>query len=145
MGNINIQKVKKQIEINISIMIISVMVIYIGLICQLGLQNISWKDGLNAELVFVMISSLGSVVGWRIVEGIRNAFGYNLALVIFSGAFCLEYGMALVVKNSEAVKMFIFYSIIPFLFFYVFEQSRLLRSAAKREPQKKSNLLKYGR
>lgn len=107
MGNINIQKVKKQIEINISIMIVSVIVIYIGLLFQPGLENISWKDGLNAELIFVMISSLGSVVGWRIVEGIRAAFGCNLFLIIVGGLSCLVYGAALVKNNSGSVKMVI--------------------------------------
>lgn len=144
MGNVNIQKVMKQIIINISIMVSSVIVIYIGLFFQPGLKNISWKDGLNAELIFVMISSLGSVVGWRIVEGIRTAFTCNLLLIVVGGLSCLVYGVALV-NNNENVKMVILGFVLVLFGLYIIEQIRLLKFAAQKEPQKKSNHLKYKR
>lgn len=139
----NIQKVRKQIAINICIMSVSILVIYIGLCIEHGFYNLNWKDGLNAELIFVMISSLGSVVGWRIVEGIKKSFGYNLLLIMIGGAFCIEYGAALVV-NNEALKFIILISCILLLFFYISEQLALIFNAAKSEPKKKSNSLKYG-
>ena len=139
----NIRKVVKQIEINVTIFIMSVLVIYGGQILQHGM-DIRWKDGLNAELVFVMISSLGSVVGWRIVEGIKQRFEYNLLLFVISGMFCVEYGIDLVANNSEALRMWIFFSSVPFFTFYIFEQVKLLRHAIKSESKKKTNSLRYG-
>lgn len=139
----NFSKIRKQIEINGCIFIISVFVIYLGLFIQSGFNHISWKDGLGAELVFVMISSLGSVVGWRIIEGVKRCFEYNVLIILAGGMFCLEYGIALVVNNSEAVKMWIFYSVFLFIILFICEQWALIGNVRKREPKNKSNSLKY--
>lgn len=139
----NREKVWRQFGLNAVITVCSVVIIYIGLLVQYG-WGINWADGLNAELIFVMITSLGAVVGWRIVEGIKLHGVYNLMLIValfFSG---IGYAMALIYRDSEVLKMCILYlGVIPFFFIYLIEQSALLRNAKQIDLRKKSDSLKY--
>lgn len=138
----NINKVVKQILINISIMVISILVIYVAQSIQKK-SYLSWKDGLNADLLFVMLSSLGTVVGWRVVEQIKCNFGHNLLLIIVGGVFCFEYACALIMNNNEVVKMCVFFSIVPFLYFYITEQVKLIHYASKNKIKGKRDSLRY--
>lgn len=60
------EKVRKQIIINIVLVVASVLVIVLAK-CYNADSFLGWRYWLGSDIVFVMITSLATMVGWRVV------------------------------------------------------------------------------
>lgn len=79
------EKVQKQIVVNVLIIVISIIVIFIAQTVASGKIS-PWREYLGDDFLLVLITSLGTTVGWRFSENIKGKWGYNLlvATLLFS-------------------------------------------------------------
>lgn len=118
-------KVRKQIAINFLLVVVSVLVI----ILAKSFTANAWlglKDWLGADIVFVMITSLVTMLGWRYVEKIEGFQIYNIVMAIVLFFYIFEYGYAIADCN-EIVQQFIFISLILFILLYAIEIILVIR------------------
>lgn len=143
----SITKVKRQIAINIIVLMLSVLLIILALYLRNYKTGMSLDmfDGIGAELVFTMAVSLGSVIGWRYVEGIRRKPLYKTLVALTIGGLCFEYGwgIAAAADGDTLNRFLVLGSMFLFVFFFWNEQSALLKKVAEKVPKASKNSLAY--
>ena len=113
------RKIIKQIVVNSILVIVSVAVIFIAkTFANEGL--LEWKEYLGSDIIFVMITSLVTTVGWRFSENIVGHWLYNVMICVILFFFSLEYGMAMI-KWNDVLLYGVCISFVVFLFFYFIE------------------------
>lgn len=113
------EKIRKQIGINVGIIILSIIVMFI---CKsvYGKGFMPYRYYIGTDFIFLMLTSLATTVGWRFVEAIEVHWIYNLfsyGLLIIYG---YEYGMSLL-TNEEVFLQIIEISSAIFLIVYFIE------------------------
>lgn len=89
-----LDKAKKQIGINLVIVVFSVIVIFLSKSIQAGGFLLSIECYLGSDIIFVMITSLTTTVGWRCIEGIHK-WGWNVFVFFFLLVLSLIYGLSI--------------------------------------------------
>lgn len=90
------EKVVKQVVINVMLIILSVGVIVLAKTLSLKEFNIeNWQCYMGPDIMFVIISSLITTIGWRFAEKIEMHWFYNLIIVFIMIGFVTEYGIAI--------------------------------------------------
>lgn len=117
---IPMDKVVKQLVINVVIIFVSVIVIFVAKSFSTG-EIMEWKEYLGADIMFVMITSLVTTVGWRFVESIVVHWGYNVFMSIALFFLVLGYGLAMAQVNNQFVIYYILISMLVFFVLYVIE------------------------
>lgn len=113
------RKIIKQIVVNSILVIVSVAVIFIAkTFANEGL--LEWKEYLGSDIIFVMITSLVTTVGWRFSENIVGHWLYNVMICVILFLFSLEYGMSMI-KWNDVLLYGVCISFVVFLFFYFIE------------------------
>lgn len=118
------KKIRKQITVNFFLVIVSVAVIFImKTVYNDGL--LEWKRYLGTDIIFVMITSLVTTIGWRFAENITGHWVYNLILAVILFLFVMEYGMSIQYCNETLIYI-IAVSIFVFLLLYIIENSIII-------------------
>lgn len=113
------RKIIKQITVNLILVIVSVAVIFMAkTFANEGL--LAWKEYLSSDIIFVMITSLVTTIGWRFSENIVGHWLYNMLICVILFFFSLEYGMSMIKWNNTLVYGVII-SFVVFLVFYFIE------------------------
>ena len=140
-----ITKVKTQIKINTTVLVVSLLLIFIALCVRNHKLNIdlAMLHGLGSEFIFTMTASLGSVMGWRFVEGIRRNRLYLFLLHLTGAGFCVEYGVgvAMLAEGGALDVRLVLVSAVLFVFFFWREQIAILHNAEEKVPKKEENSL----
>lgn len=112
------KKTIKQIFLNVVLIGVSILAIYIGRCVSMG-GSAEFEDCLNSDFVFVLITSLASVIFWRIVEDIKGGFIVN----VIDGGIAVEliglYGVSMV--ESLELSNVIYGSFWAFVVAYILE------------------------
>lgn len=147
----SITKVKRQFAINITVLLVSVLLIILAVCFRNYKTSLSWEmfDGIGVELVFTMAASLGSVIGWRFVEEIKRKTLYKIFLTLTVVVLCLEYGWGIAAAEYGVTlnRFLILGSVFLFVFFFCSEQLAILKKAAENEtknPEKNSLAYREG-
>ncbi len=119
-------KVKKQIQLNVSLIVFSCIVIYIMKSITLG-RMAGLQDCAGADIVFTMITSLATTIIWRIVETIYGHFIYNIIVAFILIFFAIIYGIAISMAENTVVKEFIYISVGLFIIVYMIENIIIVR------------------
>ena len=123
-------KLKKQIVINILIVVISVVVIFFAKSYQAN-GLLDWHKYLGSDIVFVMITALLTMVSWRYVETIKGNGIYNVIVLFIGIIFAIEYGLAIADCNDFLTTciswsllifliMLVIVSFILFIYFFTY-------------------------
>lgn len=124
MNNIKEQmkKVVKQIAVNIFLVLFSVLVIFIANSIKIGRIDFELKAYLGSDIVFVMITSLATMAGWRFSERIVAHWIYDLVFVGVLLLFVFEYGISVAENAANKILIdFIYVSCFVFLAVYAVE------------------------
>ena len=113
------EKIVKQVTINFILVVVSVLVIFFAKTFVEG-KVLGWKAYLGTDVVFVMITSLVTTIGWRFSENIKGHWLYNIIVGLVLFFFSIEYGVAIALSN-DILKYSIAVSLVFFLFFYLIE------------------------
>lgn len=135
------EKIKKQVMVNLILVIVSVIVIFIAKTVAND-KVLVWKEYLGTDIIFVMITSLVTTVGWRFSENIIGHWLYNIIIGIIVFFLTLEYGIAMVKRNSFILNGIII-SMVVFLVFYLVEN--LIIIFYFRRAEKSMDKLTYNR
>lgn len=119
-------KVSKQIQLNVALIFFSCVVIFIARSIALG-EIATLRDCIGADIVFTMITSLATTSAWRIVEKIEGHLLYNVFLLISLAIFSIIYGAAIVTNSNKVVFTFIMIGIVLFVIMYVAENIIIIR------------------
>lgn len=119
-------KVSKQIQLNVALIFFSCVVIFIARSIALG-EIATLRDCIGADIVFTMITSLATTGAWRIVEKIEGNLLYNVFLLISLAIFSIIYGAAIVTNSNKVVFTFIMIGIVLFVIIYVIENIIIIR------------------
>ena len=113
------KKIIKQITINLILVIVSVAVIFLAkTFANEGL--LAWEEYLGSDIIFVMITSLVTTIGWRFSEDIVGHWLYNVIICVILFFFSLEYGMSMI-KWNDVLLYGVIISSVVFLIFYFIE------------------------
>lgn len=123
-------KVSKQIQLNVALIVFSCLVIFIAHSISLG-KIATLQDCVGADIVFTMITSLAATSGWRIVEGIEGSWLYNLFVLFLTAILLVIYGSAIAATNNHAVFIFIVICAGLFVITYCFENIIIVRHFKK--------------
>lgn len=123
---VTMDKVSKQIQLNVALIFFSCVVIFIARSIALG-EIATLRDCIGADIVFTMITSLATTGAWRIVEKIEGNLLYNVFLLISLAIFSIIYGAAIVTNSNEVVFTFIMIGIVLFVIIYVIENIIIIR------------------
>lgn len=99
-------KVSKQIQLNVALIVFSCLVIFIAHSISLG-KIATLQDCVGADIVFTMITSLATTGVWRIVEKIEGSLLYNILVSFLLAIFLVIYGSAIATTDNNAVFIFI--------------------------------------
>ena len=113
------EKIRKQITINCFLVFVSVFVIFISKTLSVG-RILSYREYLGTDIIFVMITSLVTMVGWRFVENIVGHWVYNVIIALVLFFFTLEYGIAVSTTNNVLTTSIVI-SLVVFLLVYIVE------------------------
>lgn len=142
-----IRKVKMQIGINITVLVVSLLLVIVALCVRNHKLNIAlaMSQGLGAELIFTMTASLGSAMGWRFVEGIRRNQVYLFFLFLTCAGFCIEYGFGIaMMADGDGLNMWlVIVSAVLFVFFFLQEQLAILHNAEQKAFKKEVDSLAF--
>ena len=117
-------KLKKQIVINILIVVISVVVIFFAKSYQAN-GLLDWHKYLGSDIVFVMITALLTMVSWRYVETLKGNGIYNVIVLFIGIIFAIEYGLAIADCN-DFLTTCISWSLLIFLIIYIVENKIII-------------------
>lgn len=134
------EKIKKQITVNLVLVIASVFVIFIAKTCASG-KLLGWKGYLGTDIIFVMITSLVTTIGWRFSESVAGHWVYNIIVCAVLFLFSVEYGISMIKCNS-ILKCGIVISLVLFLVFYFIENCIIIYHF--RKSGKSADKLSYG-
>ena len=118
------EKIIKQVTINLILVVVSVLVIFIAKTFVEG-KLLGWKAYLGTDIVFVMITSLVTTIGWRFSENIKGHWLYNVIIGIVLFFFSMQYGMSIALSN-DILKCSIAISLVIFLLFYFIENGIII-------------------
>lgn len=119
-------KVNKQIQLNVALICFSCLVIFIAR--SIALEKVATlQDCVGADIVFTMITSLATTGAWRIVEKIEGNLLYNVFLLIMLALFSIIYGSAIATSDNEVVFTFIVIGAVLFVIIYVIENIIIIR------------------
>lgn len=125
------EKILKQITVNLILVIVSVIVIFIAKTYANG-KLLDWREYLGTDIIFVMITSLVTTIGWRFSESVIGHWLYNIVVCVILFLFAIEYGMSMVKCNSVLVHGIVI-SLVIFLLFYFIENSIIIYHFKKLE------------
>lgn len=127
------KKVFYQILVNFLIIFLSVLVIFFAKTVVFK-ETMPYNYYLCSDLVFVMLSSLLTMMGWRYVESIFCKFWEPIVLLC---VVCLAilYGMSLICQESY-ITDFIRICVFGFILFYLIENFLVIRFFAKQKNSK---------
>ncbi len=125
------EKIVKQVTVNLILVIVSVMVIFIAKTYASG-KLLDWKEYLGTDIIFVMITSLVTTIGWRFSESVIGHWLYNIIVGVLLFLFAIEYGISMVECNSILVHGIVI-SLVFFLIFYFIENSIIIYHFEKLE------------
>lgn len=134
-------KIKKQITVNMVLVVVSVFVIFLAKSYNAD-SLLGWRYWLGADIVFVMITSLATMLGWRFVEDIKGPWLYNILIGVLVLGLGVEYGLAIANCNDFLISC-ILISLILFLFFYTIENLLVVLYFKRREKDNMRNRLGY--
>lgn len=123
-------KVNKQIKLNVALVFLSCLVIFIARSIALG-KIATLHECVGADIVFTMITSLATTGTWRIVEDIEGELLYNAFLLIVIIVFSIIYGAAIISSNNDAVFTFIVSCAVLFVIMYFAENIIIIRHFKK--------------
>jgi hypothetical protein len=115
-------KVGKQIGVNVLLILFSCIVIFIVKSVDLG-RFAQLKECVGSDIVFTMITSLVTTVTWRYFEQVEGKylFLYNIVVAFVMILFAILYGMSIVVDENEVVINFTYISFGLFMAVYIIE------------------------
>lgn len=113
------EKIIKQITVNLILVIVSVVVIFMAKTVAHN-RILNWKEYLGTDIIFVMITSLVTTIGWRFSENVVGHWIYNSSVCVILFIFAVEYGMSMIQCNGILIYG-IEVSLVLFLFFYFVE------------------------
>lgn len=131
------EKVRQQIEANVLIIIVSWFGIYMAYSLQLGRFAVFFKECLNADVVFSMLTSLITTLAWRLVERIRKGVVYELIWMICFGLFWALYGLSVIYDGSSLVCFLIKVSMVVFCIIYFIDNIIIVKEMKKRQKKEK--------
>lgn len=112
-------RVIKQIGYNLLLIVISAVVIYITE-CIKARTRVGFATCINAEFLFVMITSLLTVVFWRALEDITAKGFWNYFGTLVSGLCFFVYGAA-IVNPEDYMHEIVSAGIFLIIFAYIVE------------------------
>lgn len=110
--------VKRQMEFNISVLVLSVIVVLFAKTVQSN-GTVTFEAFLGSDLVLLLFTSLATTVGWRYAEHISRFSLHDLFSVFFLIVLSIEYGIA--IDHSEMMMLAIEISCIVFVAVYIME------------------------
>lgn len=113
------EKIRKQITINCLLVVVSVLVIFISKTWSVG-KILSYREYLGTDIIFVMITSLVTTIGWRFAENIVGHWVYNVIIALVLFFFTFEYGTAVSTTNNILTTSIVI-SLVVFLLVYIVE------------------------
>ena len=119
-------KVSKQIQLNVALIVFSCLVIFIAHSISLG-KIAALQDCVGADIVFTMITSLATTGAWRIVEKIEGNLLYNLFVSFLLAIFLVIYGSAIADADNNAVFVFIVICAVLFVATYLVENIIIIK------------------
>lgn len=112
------KKKKKQIMVNLILVIVSVAVIFIAKTFA-NERMLAWTEYLGSDIMFVMITSLVTTIGWRFSENIVGHWIYNMIVCVVLFFFSLEYGMSLIKWNNVLLYGVVISSIVFLILYFI--------------------------
>lgn len=91
------------------------------------------------DFLLVLITSLGTTVGWRFSENIIGKWYYNILVVVLLFLLTLFYGIAMAIEMNEVLLLFIEIGTVAFILFYVLENVVIVKELYRRNNSSKSN------
>lgn len=119
------EKVAKQIVVNILLIGISILVIFVAQSVAGG-KLLPWQEYLGDDFLLVLITSLGTTVGWRFSENIIGKWYYNILVVVLLFLLTLFYGIAMAIEMNEVLLLFIEIGTVAFILFFMYWKMLLL-------------------
>lgn len=98
------EKIAKQIVVNIIIIFLSVLVIIIAKSYAANKLVFDTNSLFGPDIVFVIISSVCTMIGWRFVESIKAHWIYNLIVGVFLFLWTIVYGFNIAGSNDFVIK-----------------------------------------
>ncbi len=123
-------KVIKQIKLNVVLILLSCLVIFIARSIALG-KIATLYECVGADIVFTMITSLVTTGTWRIVEDIKGDLLYDAFLLIIIIVFSIIYGAAITSSNNDAVFTLILSCAVLFVAIYIIENMIIIKHFKK--------------
>lgn len=96
------KKIKRQIAINVILIVLSIAVIIVGK-SYAAKEWLSWKKYLGTDVMLMVLTSLITIAGWRVVEEIRGHWIWNIVVVLTLIFMAIIYGMSMVEYSSLSV------------------------------------------
>jgi hypothetical protein len=127
-------KVNKQIEQNVAIIVFSCLVIYIVKSVALG-RMAYLHECAGADIVFTMITSLATTISWRVVEKVEGnfVFFHNIVVFVVLALFAILYGIAIATNGNEVIVEFIYIAAGAFLVIYIIENVIIVNHFKKKQ------------
>lgn len=113
------EKIFKQIVINITLIFVSVLVVFAAKTFEAD-KILSVKAYLGSDIMFILITSLFTTLGWRFVEHITGNWIYNIVVIVILFYFTFEYGVSIIKRDGFIIDS-ISISIFVFIAFYIAE------------------------
>lgn len=123
------EKAKKQIMVNLFIVIFSAIVVFVAKSVYGG-EIATFESCLGSDAVFIMITSMATSIGWRSVEQIHNWI-WDAFVFLFLLILAIIYGSS-ILSLSSAMISFIKSMTVAFLFF-TFGEYKLIFCHFKRQ------------
>lgn len=125
------EKVKKQITVNVLLVVISLLVIFISQ--SIANQKIlPWQEYLGSDFLLVLITSLGTLLGWRFSESICYKWIYNLVIGCVMFFLILFYGISMAMEMNNLLLLFLQILSVVFVIFYVWENIIIAKEQKRR-------------
>jgi hypothetical protein len=127
-------KVNKQIELNVAIIVFSCLVIYIVKSVALG-RMAHLHECAGADIVFTMITSLATTISWRVIEKVEGKFVFfhNIVVFVVLALFAILYGIAIATNGDEVIVEFIYIAAGAFLVIYIIENVIIVNHFKKKQ------------